>query len=128
MAKTTKRKTPKQILAEVHEHNPDGLDISVPLDYVPSEGEVDNIVYLVCMYTANWPMRQPDLSICKMMTGEIVGREGIERLVNVACEYIWDHICGGPRTPTAKKFFRHMKPLLEEWYSKTSADDRSKTS
>lgn len=123
-----KRKTAKQIVAEVHEHNPDGLDIGVPADYVPSDGEVDNIVYLICKYTAQWPMRSADLAICKMMAGDMKGREGIEQLVRVTCEYVWDHICGEPKKPTAKDFFTHMKPLLEEWYSKTSADDRSKTS
>lgn len=120
-----KRKTKKQIVAEVMEHNPDGLDIGVPDDYVPSAGELDNIVYLVCKYTAGWSMRSADLAVCLMMVGEVKGSKGISNLVHVACDYVWDHICGEPSNTSSKKFFEHIKPMLEEWYSKTRPSDRA---
>jgi len=126
-----KRKTKNQIVAEVMEHNPEGLDIGVLDDYEPSAGELNNIVYLVCKYTANWPMRGADLSICLMMAGmdgEVKGPKGISNLVRVTCDYVWDHVCGEPSDTSPRKFFAHMKPMIEEWYSKTTPEDRAKTS
>lgn len=104
------------------------LDIKVPDDYEPSDGEIDNLVYLTCRYTCGWPMRRVDLHICKMMAGEIRGAEGISRLVSVACDYCWDHVCGEPEETSAEAFFEHIKPMLEHWYAETTPEDRSKTS
>lgn len=106
------------------------LELPVPDDYVPSEGELNNIVYLVCKYTANWPMRTADLSVCLLMAGgqeEIIGNEGLTRLVEQTCEYVWDHICGEPEEPTADQFFDHIKPILQHWYSNTTPEDRANT-
>ena len=100
---------------------------NVPKNYKPSAGELDNLVYLICKYGANWEMKQADLSVCLMMAGETIGPEGIKHLVEVTCEYLWDHICGEPTEPTAKQIQKHVEPLLEEWYSKTTPEQRAIT-
>lgn len=121
------------------------IEITLPSDYRLTDGEIDNIVYLVCKYTVGWPMRQADLAICKYMAGEGTGVEQIRKLVRVTCEYVWDHICGEPgsgddedeektreivdeNAPTTENFYNYMAPLLMEWFSKTTQEDRSKTS
>lgn len=103
------------------------LDVQLPEDYSPSDGEIDNITYLTCKYACGWPMRQADLAVCKRMTGEIRGSAGISKYVETVCEYLWDHICGEPEEVSAEDFFKHMKPMLESWYSQTTPEDRSKT-
>lgn len=104
------------------------LSVDVPDDYVPSDGEVDNLVYLTLKYGAGWPMRGCDLTIVKMMAGNVRGSAGLSRLVYAACEYAWDHILGEPDGVTSEDMFGFMKPILEEWYSKTSQEERSVTS
>lgn len=107
------------------------LDLPVADDYVPSPGELDNFVYLTCKYTVGWPMRKADLAVCLMMAapegGKIVGNAGLSRLASVACDYLWDHICGEPEEPTAEKLREHMKPILQDWYMSTTAEERSNT-
>jgi hypothetical protein len=106
------------------------LNIDVADDYRPSDGEIDNIVYLVCKYTVGWGMRQCDLAVCRMMTeaqGGIVGKQGISNLVMVTADYVWDHICGEPDEVSPTAFFEHMRPMLEAWYSDTSPAQRADT-
>lgn len=103
------------------------MKVNVPEDYVPSAGEVDNLVYLCCKYTAGWQMRACDLAVVKMMAPDPRGPDGIERLARQACEYVWDHICGEPEGTSAEKLLEHMSPILEEWYLKTTPEDRAKT-
>ena len=103
------------------------LDISLPEGYKPSEGEINNFVYLVCKYTVGWMMRGADLAVCQMMTGPIVGKQGLEKLLEQTTEYVWDHICGEPEEPTAEQLALHMKPVLEEWYSKSTPEERAVT-
>jgi len=104
------------------------LNIELSEDYEPSAGEIDNLVYLTCKYTCGWPMRQADLHICRMMAGDVHGPAGISRLVEITCEYCWDHVCGEPEDTSTEKFFEHMKPMLEHWYANTTREERSKTS
>jgi hypothetical protein len=104
------------------------LNIQVPDDYVPSDGEVNNLVYLTCKYTCGWPMRSVDLLICRQMAGDMRGAEGISKLVKVACEYCWDHVCGEPDDVSVEAFFEHVKHFLEHWYENTTPQERSKTS
>lgn len=107
------------------------LTIDVPEDYEPSAGELDNFVYLVCKYTAGFQMRNCDLAVCTMMasTGSpIRGSAGLARLLDVTCEYAWDHLAGEPDEISPEDLVEHMVPLLEEWYSKTTAEKRAVTS
>jgi len=105
------------------------LNIDVPDDYRPSDGEIDNIVYLICKYTVSWPMRPADLAVCKMMAGQqgLTGKEGIVHLVEVTCEYVWDHIAGEPDDTSPDDFFEHMKLMLEEWYKNSTPEERANT-
>jgi hypothetical protein len=102
------------------------LEIVVPNDYTPSAGEVNNIVYLTCKHTCGWPMRMADLAVCTMMAGEMKGQEGLQKLFEVTIEYVWDHICGEPEETTTDDFAKHLGPILEEWFQKTTPEDRAK--
>ena len=109
-----------------------GLELNLPEDYKLSEGEIDNIVYLTCKYTVQWPMRQVDLQVCKMMAGldkptPPTGSKAVGKLLEVTCDYLWDHVCGEPDDFTAKSLFEHMEPALKQWYSSTTPEDRAKT-
>ncbi len=106
------------------------LTIDVPEDYEPSEGELNNFVYLVCKYTVNWQIRACDLAVCTMMasTGSpIRGSAGLARLLDVTCEYAWDHLAGEPDEKSPEDFAKHMVPLLEEWYTKSTPEERAVT-
>ncbi len=106
------------------------LELPVADDYVPSEGELDNFVYLCCKYGGNWGMRRTDLAICLLMAGgceSIVGNAGLTRLCEVTCEYLWDHICGEPEEVSPDDIFDHLKPLLKTFYEGTTVADRSNT-
>lgn len=105
------------------------LELPVADDYVPSEGELNNIVYLICKYTVGWQMRTADLAVCVLMAGgqeAIVGNAGLTKLVEETCEYVWDHICGEPEEPTADQFFDHIKPALQAWYAESTPEERAK--
>lgn len=104
------------------------LELPVADDYTPSDGELNNFVYLVCKYTVGWQMRSADLAVCLMMAGgkdNIVGNAGLSRLCETTCEYLWDHICGEPEEASGEAFFEHIKPLLQRWYNEQNAEERS---
>jgi len=103
------------------------LDLPVADDYVPSAGELNNLVYLICKYTVSWQMRATDLAICLSLAGKVVGNEGLSKLCSVTCDYVWDHICGEPDNASASEFFEHMKPILQGWYENTTPEQRSDT-
>lgn len=104
------------------------LQLPVPDDYTPSAGELNNFVYLICKYTVGWAMRAADLQVCLMMVGgPVKGNEGLSKLCDVTCEYLWDHICGEPEDASPEQFFEHVKPLLQEWYQKATPEERSNT-
>ena len=46
---------------------------NVPADYVPSSGEIDNIVYITLKSTIGWPMRQCDLAMITILCADPVG-------------------------------------------------------
>lgn len=128
--------------------NTRSLELPINDDYVPSDGELNNFVYLTCKYTVQWPMRQADLAIClelaksghavaaigedfhNVQTGQnqparlIKGVEGLTRLLEVTCEYLWDHISGEPDEFSPDILFYHMKPILQKWYSNTTPEER----
>ena len=104
------------------------LDLPIPDNYVPSDGELDNIVYLVSKYTINWNMRAVDLAVVLTMSGgasNIKGNAGISRLVAVTCEYLWDHVAGEPADLSVEKMFTHIQPVLFEWYENTTPEERA---
>lgn len=104
------------------------LSLKLPEGYELSDGEVDNIVYLTCKYTIGWGMRACDKAVCDMMRDKKArGQEAVENLLEVATEYVWDHICGEPEEPSQEQLFDAMVPLLNEWFSKTTPEERAKT-
>jgi hypothetical protein len=106
------------------------ITANIPADYRLSDGEIDNIVYLVCKYTVEWNMRQVDKMVCqRMMSEEKTGVSQIQDLVCVTCEYVWDHICGEPDTFTPESLVEHMAPMISSWFENTSSqEERSKIS
>ena len=104
------------------------MELNLPENYQPSEGEINNIVYLCCKYTVGWPMRTADLAICNMMRDKtLTGQPAIENLLQVTTEYIWDHICGEPEEPSTEQLTTHMQPILQEWYNNTTPEQRATT-
>jgi len=103
------------------------LELPIPDDYVPSEGELNNFVYIICKYTVGWGMRQTDLAVCLQMAGDTKGNSGLSRLCETTCEYLWDHICGEPEDPTPEILFDHIKPMLQEWFEKSTVEERAST-
>ena len=104
------------------------LGLPIAPDYKPSEGELDNLVYLTLKYTVGWGMRVCDKSICLMMASDsLAGNEGISKLVETACEYAWDHLAGKPEDMSPADFFNHIKPMLLEWYKTSTPEERAIT-
>lgn len=102
------------------------MQIDLPADYQPSAGEINNLVYLCCKYTAGWPMRQADLAVVELMRDkELGGKAAIENIVNTACEYVWDHICGEPDDYSPEQFVEYMTPAIEEWYKTSTPEERA---
>jgi hypothetical protein len=63
-------------------------------EYQPSEPERRLVVKQV-LAAVDWPMREVDLQIVESIVGK-QGREDLGALIETACEYAWDHICGEP--------------------------------
>jgi hypothetical protein len=106
------------------------LELQLPDDYTPSAGELNNFVYLTCKYTCGWQMRQCDLAVCLLMAGgaeAIKGPEGLTKLCEVTCEYLWDHVCGEPDDVDSEGFFNHVKTALQTWYATSTAEERAST-
>ena len=105
------------------------LGLPIAADYKPSEGELDNLIYLTIKYTTRRNMRACDKSICLMMAGSsLVGDVGISTLIETTCEYAWDHLAGEPGDVSTQDFFDHIKPMLLKWYSTTTPEERAITS
>ena len=100
------------------------IDAGIADDYEFGTGEINNIVYLCCKYTVGWQMRQSDLAVCQSMAGEMRGNAGLERLLQVTCEYLWDHISGEPDEFTAEQLQSHMAPVIETWFKSTTKEQR----
>lgn len=96
--------------------------------YVPSEGEIDNLIYLTMRFTIDWTMRAADKAVVLQMAGDVVGIKGISNLVYVACEYTWDHLAGEPEDATVEDYYDHMGKALAHWYEISDKEKRSVTS
>jgi hypothetical protein len=109
------------------------LELPIADDYEPTPGELDNFVYLTSKYTVGWIPRAADHAVCLMMAGmmvggnKIVGNEGLTKLCEVTCEYLWDHICGEPEGLTAEDMFTLIKPMLQAWYNNSTPEERADT-
>lgn len=105
------------------------LGLRIVDDYRPSDGELDNLVFLTLKYTIGWPMRQADKAVILQFAGDdLCGDAGISRVVEQACEYAWDHICGKPEDFDTDTLFDHIRPILNEWYDNSNVEQRSDTS
>ena len=105
------------------------LPLGLPSDYLPSQGELNNVCYVVCRYGANWPMRSTDLAVCLFMIDrairELRGDPLVSEFLWVVCDYVWDHILGEPESPTVEQLFDYIRPGIEEWYRVTDPEARS---
>ena len=106
------------------------LGLPIPDNYKPSYGELDNVVYITCKYTINWPMRMADLAVVLSIAGgpdNIVGDKGISNLVSITTDYLYDHVMGKPKSPTSEQLFNHIQPMLFDWYENTTPEERANT-
>ena len=102
--------------------------LGLPKDYQLTAGEINNIVYVTCKHTVGWPMRSADLAICQMMCDKnLKGDESVANLLEVTCEYLWDHICGEPEDFTPEDLVKHIEPGIVDWFQKTTQEERSNT-
>ncbi len=105
------------------------IEATLPEDYKMSEGEKNNLVYLVCEYTIEWGMRQVDFLACCMMAndGPQTGVEAVRHLTRVSCEYVWDHLCGKPDNFTPNQLYAHMVGQITNWYQNSTPEERALT-
>lgn len=96
-------------------------------DYKPSPGELDNLGYIVMKYACGWMMRKADLYVMLRLAGDVRGPQGLNRFLQVAAKYTWDHIMGSPKKPSVDEILRHIRPGVEKWYQQTLPADRAKT-
>lgn len=103
-------------------------DLPLASDYKLTDGEIDNIVYVVCKYTVGWQMRKADLQVCRSMLGDkLRGAEALHKLVQVTCEYVWDHIAGEPDNTSPEALYEHIAPAIAEWWKETTPEQRDST-
>lgn len=104
------------------------MNLDLPSDYNVSDGEANNLVYLILKYAVNWQMRAADFAVVKIMQdGSIAGPRGIQKLVEDTCEYAWDHLIGEPDNVSVEQLIEHITPVLEEWYRLTTLEQRQDT-
>lgn len=106
------------------------LGLPISDEYLPSYGELDNLAYITCRGTINWPCRTADFVVCLNAAGgpdNIKGDKGISNYVSVICDYLWDHVMGEPENPTAQQLFAHIQAPLFEWYENTTPEERAVT-
>jgi len=112
-----------EVIKKVH-GEPGKIGDVVPEDYVVSDNELNNLVYLICKYTVGWAMREADFFIVKSMVGSGAGPDFINKVIEMTTEMLWDHMCGEPDHFSPKDLQIHIVPVLKEWYSKTNRTDR----
>lgn len=97
------------------------IDWKTPAGHKITPDEMNNIVYLTCKYTISWPMRTADLMvIATMVNKDKTGPEAMDDLMDVTCEYIWDHLCGEPESPQPNDYKTHMVTMLNEFWEMPS--------
>ena len=83
--------------------------------------EINNIVYLTCKYTVQWMMRPVDLAVIQtMLKQDVAGQEAMDDLMDVTCEYLWDHISGEPDEFKPEDLKFHMVEMLNEFWEMPS--------
>ena len=88
------------------------------------DNEIDNVLYLTFKYTVEWPMRQVDKAVVLQMTRSQLELEAenpllfqhVSTMLEVACEYVWDHICGEPEEPSTKQLLDHIRPIIDNFF------------
>ena len=107
---------------------------NVPSDYQMTDGEMDNIIYLVLKFGCNWQMRECDKQVVLYLFRALpegksrTGAGGIQNLIMEAATYGWDHILGKePGQPLPLKIARFMLPRIAWWWSEFDQQRRSDT-
>jgi hypothetical protein len=98
---------------------------NLPEGYEPTDGELNNLVYLILKYTAGWAMREVDFQVMLTMVAEESGIEKIGKIIDNTCEYAWDHILGEPDEFTPEQMKLHVMPGLVTWYGTTTREQRA---
>tara|TARA_R110000751_G_scaffold93925_2_gene183319 strand:- start:324 stop:818 length:495 start_codon:yes stop_codon:yes gene_type:complete len=83
----------------------------------PTDGELNNLCYLSMRYIANWPMRNVDFNVVKMMSGDPPTVEALsDQFIPNLVEYVWDHIMGEPADPTVEDITLAVEALRDQIY------------
>lgn len=94
------------------------MELQVPNDHKPTEGELNNICYLSMRYLLNWTMRVVDYEIIRMMSGEVNTLEEIDtKLIPPLAQYTWDHLMGEPDEPSQEQVEEACKQFKIMLYS-----------
>jgi hypothetical protein len=99
----------------------------LPDDYEPTDGELDNIIYLIMKYSVGWMMRQADKFSVLLMSEKEKGPDKIKSVIDNTAEYSWDHIAGEPDEFKPKDIVEHAMPYLSDWFNGTTQEERSDT-
>ncbi len=100
--------------------------MKVPKDYLINYEERKRIVEKIFEITLGATPRQTDTAVCMLMSDrEAKGRQGINNLIDVTCDYIWDHWMGEPKEPSAKEIKDYIKPIFTKWYKTTNVEEQS---
>ncbi len=93
--------------------------VIVPETHVPTANEINNAVYLACRYVAQWPMRQADLGVVLLMSGNSFTSvaELQEKLGQALGEYLWDHILGEPEDPSEEDVVYGVRAVIHALYT-----------
>ena len=93
------------------------VEWKTPVGHKISPNEANNIVYLTCKYTVQWPMRSVDLAVVQtLINKDLTGPEAMEDLMSVTCEYVWDHLAGEPDEFKPEDLKTHMASMLNEFW------------
>ena len=104
----------------------------LPSDYIMSDGEMDNLIYLTLKHGCDSPMRQTDKAVVLRMFAQQekakVGSDGIANLIMEAAVYGWDQILGKPDDPMPLTIARSMWPRIVWSFKHLTREQRSDTS
>ena len=97
--------------------------------HAPHQGPQDLIRHYDTVFAEGWDVERERRRLLELARRDkkARGQEAVENLLEVATEYVWDHICGEPEEPSQEQLFDAMVPLLNEWFSKTTPEERAKT-
>jgi hypothetical protein len=104
----------------------------LPSDYLMSDGEMDNLIYLTLKHGCHSFMRPTDKAVVLRMFAQQkkakVGADGIANLIMEAAVYGWEHMLGKPNDPLPLTIASSMWPRIVWSFKHFTREQRSDTS